>query len=445
MTLRTQLIAFLSLLISIHALGQSSEHVILISIDGLRPEFYLDPSWPTPTLQRLKSEGLHATKVIPVFPSVTYPNHTSMVTGAKPSSHGIYYNSPFQPLGNTGEWYWYEKDIQVPNLWDALKESNLTSAAVLWPVTVGAPITYNIPDIWDPTDNEKTKSRIESFTTPTGLLQEVENQATGNVDSKYFNSGTLRMDQNVGRMASYLLTTYKPALTALHLISVDHAQHVQGREGYQVREAISSVDGIIATILEDIEKAGMKETTTVIIVGDHGFSDIHSYISPNIWLAKAGIIAEGESWQARFQSGSGSAFLYVRNESPETLSKVLEVVNQLPDPLKDLFTIIGKDQLIKVGTDPQVSLAINPIPGVAVSGSVRGLSHGPYKGGTHGFFPDIPIMNTGMIAIGAGIPKDAVIPQMHTYDIAPFIAKLLGLKFNALNGMVYPGMIQLNH
>ena len=111
------------------------EHVVLVSIDGLRPEFYLDPSWPAPMLQQMVAEGAHADAVRGVFPSVTYPSHTTLVTGALPAHHGVYYNSPFEPGGQTGRWYWEASAIRADTLWRAVHRAGGRSAAVGWPET----------------------------------------------------------------------------------------------------------------------------------------------------------------------------------------------------------------------------------------------------------------------------------------------------------------------
>src|SRR5258708_5448846 len=125
-------------LITSKTCAQSGRHVVLISIDGLRPDFYLDPSWPAPNLQALKAEGTYANFVRPVFPSVTYPNHVSMVPGALPARHGVYSNTPFEPMGATGRWNWQASLIRVPTIFDAVHQAGLVSAAIDWPVTIGA-------------------------------------------------------------------------------------------------------------------------------------------------------------------------------------------------------------------------------------------------------------------------------------------------------------------
>jgi len=94
--------------------------VVLISIDGLKPDYVLEADkhgLKIPNLRRLVKEGAFATTVTGNMPTVTYPSHTTMVTGVSPSKHGIYTNSPFDPFGkNQGGWNWYAEDIKVPML-----------------------------------------------------------------------------------------------------------------------------------------------------------------------------------------------------------------------------------------------------------------------------------------------------------------------------------------
>src|SRR5262245_49691525 len=101
--------------------------VMLISIDGLKPDYVLEADkhgLRLPNLRRFVREGSYATAVTGVTPTVTYPSHVTLVTGVSPASHGIFANTPFDPFGkNQGGWYWYAEDIRVPTLWDACAEA----------------------------------------------------------------------------------------------------------------------------------------------------------------------------------------------------------------------------------------------------------------------------------------------------------------------------------
>jgi len=159
-----------------------ADHVVLVSVDGLRPDFYLPgSSWPAANMQQMARDGAHAEGVRGVFPTVTYPSHTTIVTGALPARHGIYYNRPFEPEGQSGEWYWHESAIQVPPLWDAVREAGRQTAAISWPVTVGAPLDWLVPEVYSLDPNSDRLLPMREGSTP-GLWRELEREATGRLN-----------------------------------------------------------------------------------------------------------------------------------------------------------------------------------------------------------------------------------------------------------------------
>jgi predicted AlkP superfamily pyrophosphatase or phosphodiesterase len=120
--------------------GEPARHLILVSLDALRPEYYLELSWPAPTLQELLREGAHAEAGRSVFPSSSHPGHTVLLTGALPARHGVYDNRILGANGRAGRWRWEASAIPVPTLWDAVRSAGGTCAAVGWPMTAGAAI-----------------------------------------------------------------------------------------------------------------------------------------------------------------------------------------------------------------------------------------------------------------------------------------------------------------
>src|SRR5690606_8172594 len=112
--------------------------------------------------------------------------------------------------------------------------------------------------------------------TPQGLFEEIEQNATGKLSDDDLNVNFLIFDENLARMAAHIIKTYKPALTAVHLPCVDHAEHTQGLDGDMVRTAVAGADHSIGRSLEAREEAGIRDSTPIIIMGDHGFSDVHS-------------------------------------------------------------------------------------------------------------------------------------------------------------------------
>ena len=440
------------ILMAFSSQAQPAKHVVLISIDGLRPDFYQDPSWNAINLRQLKENGVYAQGVQSVFPSFTYPSHTAIITGALPIRHGVYYNVYFEPFKAPGRWYWNESEIKVPTLWDAVGKAGLTSAAVHWPVSVGAPVTYNLPEVWAwPSTKKVLLEEIAKNAHPAGLMEEVQQNATGRMEELDYNSYYLSADENMARISGYLIRKYKPSLLAVHLTAVDHFEHEQGRDGDKVRRAVASADRAVRTILESIERAGLTETTAVMIVGDHGFSDIHTALYPNIWLRDNGFATPSQDgaeqqWSALFHPCGGSAFLHLKNKNDKaTLQKVKDILNRLPEAQKRQFRIVDRKELDSIGADPNAALALAAVQGVSFSGSDKGKeSVRAAKGGTHGFFPDFKEIQTGFIGYGAGFKKGAVLPVMGLQDIAPIVATLLGIPFEAPDGILYPGILDLS-
>ncbi|TXD51383.1 MULTISPECIES: alkaline phosphatase family protein [unclassified Polaribacter] len=423
-----------------------SKHVILISVDGFRPDFYQEAKWPVPNLKNMTKEGVSANGVRGVFPSVTYPSHTTLITGAFPATHGIYYNSPFETKGQTGKWYWESNLIQTETLWGAVRKAGKKSASLIWPVSVGAPVDYNIPEVWTLDKSYGRIAPMREHQTPKGLLEEMETEVLGKMNIATFNGDNLSREDRTGEMAGYILGKYKPNLMTIHLIATDHFQHEQGRNGKKVHTAIAAVDRAIGKIMEAAEQSNILDKTTFIITGDHGFVDIHSALNPNIWLVEEGLMEAKENrgnWKATFHTQGASAFLHLKDQNDlKTLTKIREKLKNLPNSVKKLFRVVEKNELDSIGADPTVVLALNPIPGVAMSGAVSGAVVTKRTGGTHGYFPDFHQIETGFVAWGAGISEGKIISKMGIEDIAPIISALLHLNFKTKDGILYPGILK---
>src|SRR5271154_7087699 len=145
------LVAALLLATNTRAQKQAPPLLVMISVDGMRPDYITEADAhgaKVPNLRRFLREGTYAEGVVGVVPTVTYPSHTTLVTGVSPAKHGIFANTTFDPLQqNLQGWYWYTEDIRVPTLWDVAAAAGWTTASIQWPVTVGARITWNIPEV----------------------------------------------------------------------------------------------------------------------------------------------------------------------------------------------------------------------------------------------------------------------------------------------------------
>ena len=126
----------------------------------------------------------------------------------------------------------------------------------------------------------------------------------------------------------------------------------------------------------------------------------------------------------------------------KTLAAAKDVLARLPEKYRGLFRVLERPELDRLGVDSAVFLALAPLPGIAIGNSGEGEVLRGAHGGTHGFMNDEPEMMTGFIAFGAGIRKGVIIHEMATQNIAPMIAKLLGISFSCPDGVLYPGLLQ---
>lgn len=422
---------------SANTYAEQYKHVILITIDGMRGEMITDKEMPSPFLKSMKANGTFIKKVTGICPSSTYPSHTTIVTGALPSSHKIYYNSPFVENKDTTVSYWYADSIKVPTLWQAAKENGLTTASLFWPVSTKCDdIDYNIPEYWSVKRVSNQLDFIKPYCTPYGILEEIEEYAVGKLDHSNFGAGTLNRDAKTAYMANYIMNKYNPGLMTIHLITTDYAQHATGLSSQRVKETVASADNAVGLIVENLRLTGKMDSTVVVVCGDHGFSSIETAIAPNVWLTKMGLLSEkpGGEWKACFHRGGATMFLYLKDkDDKKTLKQIKKMLSELPESTKGLFKIYDNEQLISMGADPECVLAIEPIKGVTCLSNRTGEDVFEKKGGNHGYMSGID--QTSCIIYGTKA-KGKEFDIIRQIDIAPYVMYLLGVDYKFADGSI---------
>ena len=401
-------------------------HVLVISLDGMGADFYSQvPKARVPNLERLRAEGSFAEAVEGVYPTVTYPSHTTIVTGRTPAVHGIYSNLSSREAGKPSEdWFWFAKDIKVPTLWDEAHRARLTSAAVSWPVTVGAQIDWCVPEYWEPGKSAQTDLKfLARYSTP-GLVQEVTQALwplLAGVDPD-----TLRT-----RVAAYVLKKYRPNLLLLHLSNPDHVEHEKGPASPEAAKALEASDTRIGDMLKAVWEAGMANSTDVFIVSDHGFLSADHDIRPNVLLVKAGLLSVNSGGQltggkVATLSNGGSFFIYW----PDSQDLRGEVRTALK-PLLDLTLVWGEFErttLRELGADPAAQLALDAQVGYGFEAAAVGdLVALKSPGGRHGYLPYRPGLEASFIAWGPGIKRGVNLHRIRMTSEAPTILKALGV------------------
>ena len=228
-----RLLAVVAVLFSlaIRAVAQEApRYVILITIDGLRAEMIDDPQMPSPFLKMMSREGLRIGRVIGVPPAATYPSHTTLVTGEVPARHRVFYNRPFLWNKDTARIsYWYADSIAVPTIWQRAHEAGMKTASLFWPTSTGSPyIDYNVPEFWSLDYSCDQMAYIKPFCTPVGILDELEQNACGKLDTITYQAGSLQRDGRTAAMANYLMNHYQPRLMTIHLITTDYKFNLIG-------------------------------------------------------------------------------------------------------------------------------------------------------------------------------------------------------------------------
>lgn len=418
--------------------GEPCEHVVVVSIDGLRPDFYRG-DFDAPTLRAIASSGFRAGAVESVYPSSTYPAHATIVTGVSPARHGIQANTTWTEQGSTRDWYWYAKDLKARTLWQAAREKHLKVALTYWPTTVGATADWVLGEIWDPAGKE-TVRRLTLAATP-GLLAEL---ALGvGIPKEKISEDRASIDSFVSRAAAYVFRKYRPNLQFIHLLNVDEVQHQQGPFAPAVKDAVRVQDQNVARIRKAIEESGVGARTALLIVGDHGFTTIERNVGPNNLFRDAGLLDEEggkiTAWRAITRSSGGSASIYVK--SPADLPKVRDVLRAGATADGQVrYRVIEREDLDRLGYNPDAALALEPAEGWAITERLGPST--PTVKGNHGQLPTRPGLQTGFLAEGAGVKQGGSVDRMRLVDVAPTVAALLGLDMPGAEGAVPPNFLR---
>jgi predicted AlkP superfamily pyrophosphatase or phosphodiesterase len=413
-------------------------YVVMISIDGLIPEYYTAPAplgLSVPTLTQMKLNGAYAEGVEGVYPTVTYPSHTTLITGVRPALHGIYQNRIFEAptAEQTGEWYWFSKDLKTETLWSMAKRAGLVTANVGWPVTAGAEIDYSMPEIKDPKENPPTAKRTLQYSTP-GLIEKAIAAMT---------SGDKTTDGRRTAVAEYVIQIYKPNLLLVHLLDLDGAHHTYGPRSPEALKTAERMDAYVARIIEATRKAGTFDKTTFFLVSDHGFAPVAKKFEPNVALIKAKLItldASGKptDWKAAAWPAGGSCAIVLKDANDKAIAK--KVTTLFSDMLQHdggpINRVLSQDEIKKLGGVPTAYLMLDAAPGFAFGEELTGPEIHEAKNyrGTHGQLPTRVEMRSSLIVYGAGARLGAKVVLARMIDIGPTAAAILGLRFENAEG-----------
>jgi len=411
---------------------------LVVSIDGLAPRHYREAASRgvrIPNLTKLIEAGASADGVVGVLPTLTYPSHTTLITGVKPNEHGIVSNRIFDPFEKAeGAWYWFAKDIRVPTLVSAAHARGLRTATISWPVAIGLESDFNMPEFWRGSSKHPYDIRfLEQFSTP-GLLA-----AVGAARGRAMQAFPDQRDADRIDVACWVIEHHAPELVMVHIFDLDFAEHDFGSMSPEALAVLEESDKLLGRLLDSLAKAKHRDDTLVAIVSDHGFVPISWTVRPNVWLAAAGLVkldAKGQiiDYRAIFQAEGGSASLQLRDENDaEALAIARELLApKLADPAYGIERILDAETVAKLGGSGR--LVLDAREGFEFSGSPRGEWKEPSrKKAHHGYAPLRDSILAGFVIAGPGVARGnlGVVPMT---SIAPTIARHLGIELSPLAG-----------
>ncbi len=414
--------------------------LLLVSIDGLRPDYVLQADahgLKIPHLRRILREGAHATGSRGVLPTVTYPSHTTIVTGVWPVKHAIYTNTTFDPLGMNFEgWYWYSEDIAVPTLWEAAANAGLTVGSVSWPVSVGAlGIRYNVPEYWRAPKGTDDNKLLRAVSTP-GLMAEIAKDAGVYIDDL---DDAIPADLARTRYAVWILRHGKPQFMTVHLAALDHLQHATGPFSAESNASLEQIDEMLGQLEEAAH--GVSADYAVCVVSDHGFARIDHSLNLMKAFAGEGLVTLGPGsgfrgapvvldWKAFPKVDGGSAAILLKDPKDEaTRAKVEQLLRRLAaNPANGIAGILDRKAIAAMGGNPEAVFWVDMQVNFSVVNSAGELVT-PAKGGTHGYAPTHPELLASFFMAGPKVGSGLNLGEIDMRSIAPTVAAYLGFPF----------------
>ena len=416
--------------------------VVMVSLDGLAAFYFDDPKAEMPNLHALAQQGAHASSMMAVIPTVTWPNHTTLVTGVTPELHGVVGNNYFDRQKKAvvtliqDPVFDKEQIVKVPTIYDVAKAAGLKTAGIHWPATRNAKtLDWQVPAT-------RSIAMQREFTTPS-LLKECAENGIMIVDPAVTErqpgvfSDALSTD-----IFDLVLTKHRPQFAMLHIGNSDHAQHEHGPRSEEAYAAIKAVDVQLGKIWKELQ-TDYPGRATLFVVSDHGFSANDHYISAHTIVRKLGFEGSKKSKtnQVELVTQGGSVFLYIldqkhRADIERKLSKVFAKEKGVTRVLTAAqFKANG---LATPAEDPHAPDLIalcrkGYVFGDTSSGKIP-ASEKSERRGSHGHDPLEPDLHATFVAWGVGIKPGARLGEIPNIDVAPTIAKILEVELPRAQG-----------
>ncbi len=431
------LLLFAGLTASLTGLAQNTANretkkpiVILITIDGFPARALNDPRLPMPTLRKLAANGAIAEAMQPINPTVTWPNHTALITGVNASQHDVMANGliTFPSDGAVPKIEpWVDKDklVHARTLYEAAAEKGLTTGQVDWVAIYGAKGVQ-----WQFGEKPDVQGVIPQELIAQGIVTSEQVEQFGEKSSAAWR------DQIWTDAAVDILERHSPDLLLVHLLQTDSLQHQYGPLTPAAYLAYAYADRCVQRIVDAVAKIGALDRTTFILASDHGFATSTHTVHPNVALSNLGLLHKqdghdvGEVWAS---PEGGSASIYIRDEKQR--ADLVPKLKSYFEEVSGVSHVYTNEEARAIGlpadtaSDQAPQLYLTAAPDYAFGSGAEGqLTSSSAPRGQHGYLNSMPEMQALFVASGAAIKPGVHLGTISNLRVAPTIARILGVQ-----------------
>ena len=423
-----------------------SKYLIIVSFDAVGSSDLENLKF-MPNFKKVIEKGAYIKKVKSIYPTLTYPAHTTIITGKYPKNHGIIDNTIFKKGNLHPNWYWFSKYIKGKTIIDIAKEKGMRTCSILWPVTGRADIEFNFPEIF-PVKKHQNQILMSLYAGSFYYLYKL--------NKKY---GSIRrgieqpnLDNFVLKCMEDTINNEKPELMLVHFTDVDTIKHLYGATSNEAKDAVKRQDERLGKILDCLHKNNILSETDLIILGDHGAKDVSKVIRINKLFVDKGFIKVSKKnnklleYDAICKSLDGSAYIYLKNPKSERTKKAVEkLLHDFKEKESGIEEVLDNEKIILEGADKNAAFMLEAKEGYyfideyggdvieKINAEDVGRDNHKYRG-IHGYSPNKENYTTFFIGLGKDFKEGLTLEEGKLINHGPTIAKLLGGELEDCDG-----------
>lgn len=413
--------------------NRKKRRLIMVSFDAVTSAEAEEKLWQMPNFRAFAEKGTYVGGVSSVLMTHTYVVHSSVITGCLPQKHGIYDNVPFQPHEAHPVWNHWDRAVQAPTLYQQAEKAGLRCAGILWPVSAGARMRWNMPEVLPAPGQSQASASIKNGS----LFYQL---------SAILRHGKLmkgisqpELDDFSAAVACDTIRRQKPDLLLLHFTDVDTHKHHCGVESEDVQAAFERLDQRLGLLMQAVKEAGTEEETGLLVFSDHGAFDVHTHINLNDALERMGLCRQGEKgviergYRACFWQSDGCAYMHVKDKSEE--AELVSAVRSELKKIKGVARFLSEEEM-KAAALNSFSLGVEAELGYYF------YRYPLSDKAVHGYSPLHENYQTFYAAAGCGVRAGQRLCGGCVTDICAAAARMLNLEPWPMDGKAPEGMFE---